>query len=277
MKKIMAIATTLALLVSFTVLSLSASCSPGDAARLLEGEGQGEEPEEPMGKGDVLLYRGRMTDEPNGSYRAYRVSYTVTGGERGEVPFRMTVWTEDGGKILEGATEDRKVWEYTPFLEVGQEISGEHRFWVREQLSPGEAVGSKTFVKFESLRPYDVLVPKGKVEVVVYRGRMTDEMFIDNTDEAYLAYYVSYTVRGIERGEVTLEITVRTSDGGMVLYGDSSIAPKYTSPSRVDYRNLFLERGEESTGEVLFWVHESFLAGEALGSKTSVEIKAITK
>ena len=264
-------------IILLSVLSLSASCSLGDAARLLEGEGQGEEPEEPMGKGDVLLYRGRMTDEPNGSYRAYRVSYTVTGGERGEVPFRMTVWTEDGGKILDGATEDRKVWEYTPFLEVGQEISGEHRFWVREQLSPGEAVGSKTFVKFESLRPYDVLMPKGKVEVVVYRGRMTDEMFIDNTDEAYLAYYVSYTVMGIERGEVTLEIHVRTGDGGKVLRGDAITAEEHHQPDRYYRLDLFLERGEESTGEVLFWVHESLLAGEALGSKTSVEIKAITK
>jgi hypothetical protein len=103
---------------------------------------------------------------------------------------------------------------------------------------------------------------------------MTDEMFIDDKDETYLAYYVSYTVRGIERGKVTLKITVRT-DEGKVLYGDTNIATESTSDSRVDYRILFLERGEESSGEIKFWVQESLQPGWALGSTTSVEIKAV--
>ena len=273
MKKIMAITTTLALLVSFTVLGLSVSCSPGDLAGLLEGEGQGEETEEPMGKGDVLLYQGRMTDEPNGSFRAYRVELTVRGGERGIVPFEITVWTDTGGEVMDGITESMVKEEYSPFLEVGQEESIEFRFWVRENLLEGEAPGSKTYVKIEALRPFDVTVPKGEVEIVVYQGRMTDEVFIYEKDEAYRAYRVSYTVRGIERGKVTLKITVRV-DEGKVLYGDTSIATESTSDSRVDYEILFLERGEESTGEVKFWVQEDLQPGWALGSTTSVEIKA---
>jgi hypothetical protein len=273
MKKKMAITTTLALLVSFTLLSLSVACTPGDLARVLEREDQGEETEEPNGKGDVLLYQGRMTDEPNGSYRAYRVELTVRGGERGIVPFKITVWTEDGGKVLEGITESMVTKEYSPFLEVGQEESIEFRFWVRENLLEGEAPGSKTYVKVEALRPYNVTEPEGEVEIVVYQGRMTDEMFIDDKEEAYRAYYVSYTVRGIERGKVTLKITVQAYDG-KVLYGDTGIATESTSDSRVDYEILFLERGEESTGEVKFWVQEDLQPGWALGSTTSVEIKA---
>jgi hypothetical protein len=273
MKKIMAITTTLALLVSFTLLSLSVACTPGDLARALEKENQREETEEPKGKGDVILYQGRMTDEPNGSYRAYRVELTVRGGERGIVPFEITVWTDTGGQVLDGITESMVKKEYSPFLEVGQEESIEFRFWVRENLLEGEAAGLKTHVKVEALRPYNATEPEGEVEIVVYQGRMTDEMYIDNTDEAYRAYRVSYTVRGIERGKVTLKITVR-ADEGMVLYGDTSIATESTSDSRVDYEILFLERGEESTGEVLFWVQENLQPGWALGSTTSVEIKA---
>jgi hypothetical protein len=168
MKKIMAIATTLTLLVSFTLLSLSVSCSPGDAARLFEGEGQGEESEEPKGKGDVLLYQGRMTDEPNGFYRAYRVELTVRGGERGIVPFEITVWTDTGGEVLDGITESMVKREYSPFLEVGQEESIEFRFWVKENLLEGEAAGSKTHVKIKALRPFNVTEPEGEVEIVVY-------------------------------------------------------------------------------------------------------------
>ncbi len=274
MKKIMAITTTLALLVSFTLLSLSVACTPGDLARALEKENQREETEEPMGKGDVLLYQGRMTDEPNGSFRAYRVELTVRGGERGIVPFEITVWTDTGGEVMDGITESMVKEEWSPFLEVGQEESIEFRFWVKENLLEGEAPGSKTYVKIEALRPFDVTVPKGEVEIVVYQGRMTDELYIDYMDEAYLAYYVSYTVRGIERGEVTLEITV-TSDGGKVMNGDPSIIPESTRPSRVDYRILFLERGEESTGEVKFWVQENLKPGWTPGVTTSVEIRAI--
>ena len=262
-------------IILLSLLGLSVSCSPGDLAGLLEGSGQEEETQEPMGKGDVLLYQGRMTDEPNGSHLAYRVELTVRGGERGIVPFEITVWTDDGGNVLDGITESMIKEEWSPFLEVGQEETIEFRFWVKENLPEGEAAGSKTHVKVEALRPFNVTVPEGTCEIVVYQGRMTDETFMNLFFEAYRAYYVSYTVRGIERGEVTLEITVRTGDGGKVLYGDTSINPEDISTSRTTYRILFLERGEESSGEIKFWVQENLKPGWNPGVNTSVEIRAI--